>query len=102
MADIHVPQARQGVEVALAAGVDDVCALAADDDQRLFVIGWVVKRVDQVFAVGPQDLINIDGRGRRRVSGLDHELLSLPWRPAHSGRLISTRPQPTVKSSSSI
>ena len=78
MADIHVPQARQRVEVAPAAGVDDLRALAADDDQRLIVIGWVVKRVDQVLAVGPQDLINIDGRWRRRVSGLDHGPHSLP------------------------
>jgi hypothetical protein len=52
MANVDVPQAGERIEVALATGVDDVGAFAADDDQRLGVIGRMVKGVDQVLAIG--------------------------------------------------
>ena len=49
---MYVPQSRQRVEVALAVGINDIGALATDDDQRFGVIRGMVKRVDQMLAVG--------------------------------------------------
>jgi pantothenate kinase-related protein Tda10 len=64
VANVDVPQSGQGIQIALAVGIDNLGAFAADDNERLRVVGGVIQRMDQVITVGMDDLVNVDAWSR--------------------------------------
>ena len=81
-AERHAPQSADAVEIALAAGIGDVGALGAGDDQRAFLLEAVEMRegMDKVALVVAPDAVGVVVRRRRRIGSgfFAHHGLSIP------------------------